>query len=840
MSWQSAVVQKGWISIRLGASTCKAETAFCIEPGWISAQELPCAIPGSRHTEVPWVYTDARPLPPPEYPPHVVYVPQGLITSRTAFGSLHTRCLEKGLALKFVTVASTPNMQVLLVLVAGHQPLLPTSTWGRTSSHSGQEVTRPFQTQLVGASPHHHHHYHDPRQQQQQQPVSNAIATAAVARVAATPETSEVLQQAAGHDMTCLDILTSAASATTAVPVPVAAQARKATGPAPARKTQACFNGYFLLFKPERDLQPGQPYNIWWKRRNSERRNRDRDILIWREDLLQMGPRQPNGLPQSEQAVRLQGYWDGYSSQCGAAANPRLLHCSQVQSVMSDHAFLYVTRPWWPRPGDPQRTLEPSRSDQLDGFLRECNCGEMKCGKLRARQELKRLREEGVLYQLEVRRGSCLGNEHLGVFAGEPIQAGRFLFEYVGVWLLDGEAEAREKIYEPAGLHYLYDLSHRHEVLEKREVRRISVGVGGGSRGGGGGGVCKKRRANRAVAADDLHAEIPLVVDATNVGNVARFVNHRCEGANLVSVNVCMGGLDENHMTIMIRTLRDVQPGEELTLDYQAGLEPEEKERIRAEPEGLVPCRCGAASCLGFVFPHIDRAVRTWSGKARRNAVGTCRLPITMAIASRATTTPTTSTSSISDSGIGEGCTLAVEAADATATAAGSVASTGRPVPSSRACKISDQLDRVEMMKVDLGSSEQQLQHQQLHNQPNHEDTIEDDEVKGYCCVSAEAGNISLGGSGASQTLRDRPGSGSVGSDSDSGKAGGVIEGAVASCFLEVVSVVSPDPQSRNADCEDVIEVSCAAVVDARTYGHGPGRQLRYWGGGRRFGSEEG
>ncbi|GIL63875.1 hypothetical protein Vafri_17885 [Volvox africanus] len=493
---------------------------------------------------------------------------------------------------------------------------------------------------------------------------------------------------------------------------------------------------------------------------------------------------------------------------------------------MSDHTFLYVTRPWWPRPGDPQRTLEPSRSDQLDGFLRECNCGEMKCGKLRARQELKRLREEGVSYQLDVRHGSCLGKEHLGVFAGEPIPAGRFLFEYVGVWLLDGEPEAREKVYEPAGLHYLYDLSHRYELFEEREVRRISV-VGGGD--GGGGGAFKKRRANRAVAADDLHAEVPLVVDATNVGNVARFVNHRCEGANLISVNVCMGGLDENHMTILIRTLRDIQPGEELTLDYQAGLEPEEKERIRAKPEGLVPCRCGAASCLGFVFPHIDRAVRTWSGKARRNAAGSRRLLVTMAMSSPATTTTTTSTSSISDSGSGDGGAVAAAAVDATTTAAGSVVSTGGPVPGSRACKLSDHLDRVEVIKAmtDLGSSEQQRQLQPLRNQRNQqsEDNIEDDEGDEYCCVSAEAGNISLGGSGASQVLRDRPGSGSLGLDLDldSGKAGGLMEGgAVASPFLEVVSVVSPDSRGSNADCEDVIVVSCAAAVEPRR-APGPG-----------------
>ncbi|GIL93169.1 hypothetical protein Vretifemale_20628, partial [Volvox reticuliferus] len=797
MTWLNTVLEKGWQSIRLGASTCKAETAFCIEPGWLSAHEIPFAVPGSRHTEVPWIYTDARPLPPPEYPPHVVYVPQGLMSSRTAFTGLHARCLEKGLALKFVTAASTPNMQVVLVLVAGHQPLLPSSTFRGFSGDSASS-----QTQLTG-----------------------------------TPAASEILQRA-GHEGMCLGAMTSIASNIAAAAVPAtSAPARKATGP--AWRAQACFNGYFLQFKPGRDLQPAQPYNTWWKRRLSERRNRDRDALIWREDLRQMGPRQPNGLPQCEQAVRLQGYWDGQSSLCGAAANPRLLHCCQVQSVMLDHTFIYVTRPWCPKPGDPKGTLEPSRSDQLYGFLQECNCDEVECGKLRARQELKRLREEGVSYQLEVRHGSCLGNEHLGVFAGETIPAGKFLFEYVGVWLVNGEPEAREKVYEPAGLHYLYDLSHRYELLEKREGRRTGVGVGsrngggGGDNGGGGGGsgVCKKRRASRAVTADDFHAEVPIVVDATNLGNVARFVNHRCEGANLVSVNVCMGGLDECHMTIMIRTLRDIQPGEELTLDYQAGLEPDEKQEIRARPEGLVPCRCGAANCLGFVFPHIDRALGTWSGKARRNAAGARCPPAVTAMASPASTSTSTTTSSlsISDSDSGGGGALAVAAAAAAAataeTAVGSVEMTHGPVPSICTYKRSEQPDRVGAAKVlaEMGSSEQQSQHQL-------EDNDEDDDGDGYCCASAEAGNISLGGFGALQTLGDRPGSGSLGSESlglgldldlDPGKEGGVMEGAAAPSFREVVSVVSPNAHGGCTDCTDcedvVVVVSCAAAaVDAK------------------------
>ena len=43
---------------------------------------------------------------------------------------------------------------------------------------------------------------------------------------------------------------------------------------------------------------------------------------------------------------------------------------------------------------------------------------------------------------------------------------------------------------------------------------------------------------------------------------------------------------------IFIDAIRNIRPGEELTYDYMFELEPQEKK---------IPCRCGAATCRGFM-----------------------------------------------------------------------------------------------------------------------------------------------------------------------------------------------------------------------------------------------
>ncbi|MFA5914753.1 MAG: SET domain-containing protein-lysine N-methyltransferase [Burkholderiales bacterium] len=80
-----------------------------------------------------------------------------------------------------------------------------------------------------------------------------------------------------------------------------------------------------------------------------------------------------------------------------------------------------------------------------------------------------------------------------------------------------------------------------------------------------------------------------MVIDATNGGNSARWINHSC-APNCEAVD------DGNR--IYIETLRAIRPGEELSYNYRIELE----ERHTPELKRLYQCRCGARRCKGTIL----------------------------------------------------------------------------------------------------------------------------------------------------------------------------------------------------------------------------------------------
>lgn len=80
-----------------------------------------------------------------------------------------------------------------------------------------------------------------------------------------------------------------------------------------------------------------------------------------------------------------------------------------------------------------------------------------------------------------------------------------------------------------------------------------------------------------------------MVIDATNGGNSARWINHSC-APNCEAVD------DGNR--IYIETLRAIRPGEELSYNYRIELE----ERHTPELKRLYQCRCGARNCKGTIL----------------------------------------------------------------------------------------------------------------------------------------------------------------------------------------------------------------------------------------------
>jgi SET domain-containing protein len=79
-------------------------------------------------------------------------------------------------------------------------------------------------------------------------------------------------------------------------------------------------------------------------------------------------------------------------------------------------------------------------------------------------------------------------------------------------------------------------------------------------------------------------------VDARNAACVLRYVNHRCDDANLVVVCVRIDA-DSPHLCFV--ACRDVPALEELTLDYCPD--------ARVSSSSSTVCLCGSATCRGFL-----------------------------------------------------------------------------------------------------------------------------------------------------------------------------------------------------------------------------------------------
>ena len=109
-----------------------------------------------------------------------------------------------------------------------------------------------------------------------------------------------------------------------------------------------------------------------------------------------------------------------------------------------------------------------------------------------------------------------------------------------------------------------------------------------------------RRYANKR--SDDNHTFLfivdrGVVIDGGSRGNDARFINHGCDPN-------CESTIEDRR--IFIEAIRTIQPGEELTYDYQIG-------RDRSDPpnvDEVFACRCGAASCRGSMLWPPKRPAR--------------------------------------------------------------------------------------------------------------------------------------------------------------------------------------------------------------------------------------
>ena len=103
--------------------------------------------------------------------------------------------------------------------------------------------------------------------------------------------------------------------------------------------------------------------------------------------------------------------------------------------------------------------------------------------------------------------------------------------------------------------------------------------------------------------ADDNHTflftvDAKTVIDAGVNGNEARYINHGCD-PNCEST--ILNG------RIFIEAIRTIQPGEELSYDYQIQRDSDDAPDV----DEVYACRCGAASCRGSMLEAAKKPRKT-------------------------------------------------------------------------------------------------------------------------------------------------------------------------------------------------------------------------------------
>jgi hypothetical protein len=96
------------------------------------------------------------------------------------------------------------------------------------------------------------------------------------------------------------------------------------------------------------------------------------------------------------------------------------------------------------------------------------------------------------------------------------------------------------------------------------------------------------------------------VIDAGTDGNDARFFNHSCD-PNCESV--------VEKRRVFIEALRAIEPGEEMTYDYQIYRDHDDPENI----DEIFACRCGFANCRGtMLWPPEPKKKRRAKSSAKK------------------------------------------------------------------------------------------------------------------------------------------------------------------------------------------------------------------------------
>ncbi|KAL2634197.1 hypothetical protein R1flu_005676 [Riccia fluitans] len=162
-----------------------------------------------------------------------------------------------------------------------------------------------------------------------------------------------------------------------------------------------------------------------------------------------------------------------------------------------------------------------------------------------------RVSQHGISVRLKVVRSTYKG---WSLCASQQIEQGTFICEYAGELVTNKEAQQRHRIYD--------SLKSRNWQGSALLVLREYLPSG--------------------------LASVRVNIDATRVGNVARFINHSCDGGNLLPCIIRPAGCPIPKLGLFAK--RTISDGEELSYSYG--------------PDGELgddrkPCFCRTAACLG-------------------------------------------------------------------------------------------------------------------------------------------------------------------------------------------------------------------------------------------------
>lgn len=187
----------------------------------------------------------------------------------------------------------------------------------------------------------------------------------------------------------------------------------------------------------------------------------------------------------------------------------------------------------------------------------ECN-SRCPCGVHCLNRELQR----GLRTPLEVFKTKDRG---WGVRTMEQICRGKFVVEYIGEVLTHDEAHERGIEYDLSNFSCLFSADH-----------------------------------------PDVPVEDLLVIDGFQMSNVARFVNHSCDG-NLRVYRIYTETTDLRFCRIGLYALRDIEIGEELSYDYGYAVCKDGNTKDFSTDPTSIKCMCGASNCKQWLWTGTSR-----------------------------------------------------------------------------------------------------------------------------------------------------------------------------------------------------------------------------------------